>query len=383
MPEQYAEESLGHIMLSEAEYPDKHFRTRTGAPRVAQHDNRGFFSSLLGRAGLGGGLFRTAELPSRSFRSMGTMAAVTLGGDYAGRIEEVTEEIRAIFDRLESEMSAYRPSSVISELSRMAGVAPVRVPEDTYRVLSLGQHFGNLTAGAFNIGASPLAALWGFNGAAVPMTLPSDQSVGELLELSDYCRLVLNDGAAFLPAKGMAVDVGGIAKGYAVDRAYDYCLSAGIRDFLIDFSGNVRAAGRPSRKQGWQIGVRDPFDGSSILGKITLPSRSAVSTSGSYERFVDILGERYSHIIDPRTGYPVTGTASVTVLCPDAVTADALSTAFFVTGLNGAAELLEKVSSVDLLLVPDGYPTHLWLTPGFDKVLSTPTEVRRSLLSCQ
>jgi thiamine biosynthesis lipoprotein len=314
---------------------------------------------------------------------MGTMAAVTLGGDFADRIEPVTKNLRAIFDRLEAEMSAYRPGSVISELSRMAGIAPVAVPEDTYRVLSLGQRFGNLTAGAFNIGASPLASLWGFNGSAVPMTLPSDQSIGELLELVDYRRLVLNDGTALLPAKGMAVDVGGIAKGYAVDRAYDYCLGAGIQDFLIDFSGNVRAAGRPSRKEGWQIGVRDPFDNSRIIGTIALPSGMAVATSGSYERFVDILGERFSHIIDPRSGYPVAGTASVTALCSDAVTADALSTAFFVSGLKGADELLKKVSTVDLLLVPDHYPTQLWLTPGFDKILTTPRTERRSLLADQ
>jgi FAD:protein FMN transferase len=311
------------------------------------------------------------------------MAAVTLGGDYADRIEPVTEEIRTIFDRLESEMSAYRPNSAISELSRMAGVAPVAVPEDTYRVLNLGKRLGNLSAGAFSITSSPLARLWGFNGATVPTTPPSGQSIGELLELVDDRRVVLRDGTAFLTSKGMAVDVGGIAKGYAVDRAYDCCLSAGIRDFLIDFSGNVRAAGRPSQKQDWQIGVRDPFNRSRLIGKIALPGGMAVSTSGSYERFVDILGQRFSHIIDPRTGYPVAGTAGTTVLCSDAVTADALSTAFFVAGLNGADELLKKVSSVDLLLVPDGYPTHLWLTPGFDKVLTTPNGVRRSLFSCQ
>ncbi len=157
-------------------------------------------------------------------------------------------------------------------------------------------------------------------------------------------RLALGDGTAFLPLKGMAVDVGGIAKGYAVDRAYDYCLGEGIRDFLIDFSGNVRAAGRPSPKEGWQVGVRDPFDASRMLGKIALPSGMAVATSGSYERFVDVAGKRFSHIIDPRTGYPVTETSSTTVLCADAVTADALSTAFFVAGLEGKPDCFNEAS---------------------------------------
>ncbi len=355
-------------------------QSKAGMLRFAQHNKRGFLSGLLGGAGLRGGFIRDTELPSRSFHSMGTMAGITLGAAYADRIESVTEHIRAIFDRMEREMSAYRPDSAISELARMAGAAPVAVSKDTFRVLDLCRHFGNLSDGAFDYTVFPLASLWGFNGARAPMTIPSDQSIRERLKLVDYRRLVLHDGTAFLPILGMAVDVGGIAKGYAVDRACDYCLGAGIEDFLIDFSGNVRAFGRPSRKEGWQIGVRDPFDRSRILGKLTLPSGLAVATSGSYERYVEIMGEQFSHIIDPRTGYPVTGTASVTVLCADAVTADALSTAFFVVGLKGSSELLKKVSSVELLIVPDRYPADLLLTPGLDKILTTPKSARRFLL---
>jgi thiamine biosynthesis lipoprotein len=314
---------------------------------------------------------------------MGTLAAVTFGGKYADRLESVMENIRAMFDRIENEMSAYRPSSAISELSRMAGVAPVAVPQDTYRVLGLGQQFGSLTGGAFNITASPLVRLWGFNGAPVPISMPSDRSLRETLELVDDRRLVLDNGTAFLPLKGMAVDVGGIAKGYAVDRAYDYCLSEGIRDFLIDFSGNVRAAGRPLREDCWQVGIRDPFDGSRMLGRIALPAGMAIATSGSYERFVDVAGKRFSHIIDPRTGYPVSGVSSTTVLCPNAVTADALSTAFFVAGLEGAPELLKKFPSADLLLVPDHHPMDLCLSPGFDKILFTQGTRQRSMLGRQ
>jgi FAD:protein FMN transferase len=337
-----------------------------GPIRAALH-----LARTLGGSGVSGGIFRAPELPSRTLRSMGTVAAVTLGASYADRIESATEHIRATFDRLECEMSAYRPDSAIGELSRNAGVAPVAVPEDTFRVLDLARQFGSLSDGAFDNTSSPLAKLWGFNGAPVPRAIPSEQSVRELLKLIDYRRVALHDGTAFLYVKGMAVDVGGIAKGYAVDRAYDYCLGAGLQDFLIDFSGNVRTAGRPSRREGWQIGVRDPFDGSRILGKIALPGGMAIATSGSYERF--------SHIIDPRTGYPVADTASVTVLCPDAVTADALSTAFFVVGRKGAVELLKKVPSVELLVVPDRYPPPLWLTPGFAKIFSPVPELASSV----
>jgi thiamine biosynthesis lipoprotein len=295
------------------------------------------------------------------------MVTVVLGTEYADRIELVLERVRAIFDRLEAEMSVYRADSSFAELSRMAGVAPVAVSEDAYRVLSLGQQFGSLSEGAFDLTAAPLVSLWGFNGAPVPTAFPSDRSIRECLKLVDYRRLVLRDGTAFLPVPGMAVDVGGIAKGYAVDRACESCLSAGIRDFLIDFSGNIRAAGRPSRRANWQIGVRDPWDRSRIIGKIALPSGMAVATSGNYERFVKIFGQRFSHIVDPRTGYPANGTASVTVLCADAVTADALSTALFIAGLRGAAQLLKKAPPAELLIVPDEHPMELFSTPGLAK----------------
>ena len=324
-------------------------------------------------------LLHHSELPSRSFRSMGTMATVTLGAAYSDRIEPVTAHVRAIFDRLDREMSSYRPDSTISVLSKKAGVAPVAVSEDTYRVLSLGQHFGTLSGGAFDITVAPLVRLWGFNGAPVPTALPSEQAIRRRVKLVDYRRLVLRDDTAFLPVKGMAVDVGGIAKGYAVDRAYDYCLNSGTRDFLIDFSGNMRASGRPAWDESWQIGVRDPFDPSRIIGKIALHSGMALATSGSYERFVSIAGERFSHIIDPRTGYPVTGTASATVLCADATTADALSTSFFVAGLKGAGDLLKKVPSVEILIVPDRYPPELWVTPGFAKVFTPVPELANAV----
>jgi thiamine biosynthesis lipoprotein len=310
---------------------------------------------------------------------MGTVATVTVTAHDAGRIEPVTAAVRGIFERLNRELSSYRPDSTISRLADQAGVAPIAVPEDTYRVLSLSKHFGDLSGGAFDITVAPLVSLWGFNGAPEPSALPSEQDIRQRQKLVDYRRLVLRDGTAFLPVEGMAVDVGGIAKGYAVDRAYDYCLREGIRGFLIDFSGNMRAYGRPEWGEDWQVGVRDPLDPSQIIGKIALSSGMALATSGSYERFVDISGQRFSHILDPRTGYPVAGVASVTVLCSDATTADALSTSFFVAGLQGTGELLQRVPSVELLIVPDRYPLEIRLTPGFAKVFTPVPELANSV----
>ncbi len=334
-----------------------------------------------GAAGIPARFFRAPEPAGRSFRSMGTLAGITLGATFADRIEPVTAHIREIFERLELEMSAYRPESAIRRISARAGDEPVAVSEDLYRVLDLGRQFAELTGGAFDITAAPLARLWGFNGAAAPESVPSEEAIPQCVKLVDCKRLVLQEGTAFLSAKGMGLDLGGIAKGYAVDRAYDYCLSAGIRDFLIDFSGSIRACGQPSRGESWRIGVRDPFDRSLIAGKIALYDGMALATSGSYERFVTIGSERFSHVIDPRTGYPVAGTAGVTVVCRDAVTADALSTAFFVLGLDGAQVLLDKFPSAEVLMVQDGHPSELHLTPGFAKYFVSAPGLRMITIS--
>jgi len=186
--------------------------------------------------------------------------------------------------------------------------------------------------------------------------IPSEQAIRETLPLVDYRRLILKDGTAYLPVNGMAVDLGGIAKGYAVDRAFDLCRREGLEDFIVDLSGNLQVAGVPHREESWKIGVRDPFDRSSTLGRIAMQSGTAVASSGSYERFVVIACRRYSHVIDPRSGYPVEGTAGVTVLAQNATTADGLSTSFFVRGLAGAKELLERCAPAEVLIVPDRYP---------------------------
>jgi FAD:protein FMN transferase len=308
------------------------------------------------------------ELPSQSFRSMGGIAMVTLGAAESHRISPVTTQVQNIFDQLERELSTYRPDSTISRLADNAGVAPIAVSEDTFRVLTLAKHFGDISDGAFDVTVAPLAHVYGFEKSSPPDAFPSEQVITQQRALIDYRKLVLKDGTAFLPQKGMAVDLGGIAKGYAVDRAYDYCQRVGLKDFLIDLSGNIRVSGRPQWGEDWKIGVRDPFDRSRILGRVTLKSGMAIATSGNYERFVEIDGQRYSHIINPQTGYPVSGTAGVTVLTEDATSADGLSTPFFVVGVQGSAKLRQRAPTAEILFVPDKYPTEIWMTPGFAKM---------------
>jgi thiamine biosynthesis lipoprotein len=310
---------------------------------------------------------RFLDFRGESFRSMGTTATLTLASGCTHSIDSVITQICEVFRGLEFEMSAYRQDNAIWELSAKAGVSEVTVSPDTYRVLDRSQTFAYLSEGAFDATSAPLVRLWGFSGGSKPRFFPSAEAIQGCVRLVDYHHLILRDGKAFLAQKGMAVDLGGIGKGYAVDCAYDLCRELGIQNFLFNFSGNIRASGEPARRKQWQIGVRNPFDRSAIIGKIALPDGMALATSGSYENFVDIGGRRFSHIIDPRTGCPVSGTAGVTTLTSDATTADALSTALFVVGLEGAHNILRKDSSTEVLIIPNRHPLELWMTPCISK----------------
>jgi len=310
---------------------------------------------------------------------MGGLANVTLGTSCHRRIESITAQIESLFERLERDLSAYRFDSAVCQLEDKAGKAPLAVSEDVFRALSLGKQFGELSGGTFDITVTPLARIWGFGRAKEPTKVPSEQEIREQMKLVDYRRLALAERTAFLPIKGMAVDMGGIAKGYAVDRAFELCRNANLEDFLIDLSGNIRASGRPAWRETWQIGVRDPFDRSRILGKVNVPKGWALATSGSYERFVLLGDTRYSHAINPQNGRPVNGTAAATILGPDATTADGLSTPFFISGLKEGENLLRKTGAAEVMIVPDKYPTQIWLTPGFARTFTPVAELAQAV----
>jgi thiamine biosynthesis lipoprotein len=162
---------------------------------------------------------------------------------------------------------------------------------------------------------------------------------------------------------GMQFDLGGIAKGYAVDRAFRALRERGEDNFLINLAGNMRAHGRPgTSRPGWRIGIRNPFAEGAWFGTLVLADGEGIATSGSYERYVLINGVRHGHILDPRTGRPVAGMISVTVVAASAMEADALSTALFVLGPDAGLGLLQSHPGCGAIFVPDVHPRRLWVT---------------------
>ncbi len=318
------------------------------------------------------------EPASSSFETMGTRATLTVSGKEGDKLPAAVAETKRLMQALDAELSIYRPDSVISRLNAGAGVRPLEVPEHTRRLLELSRVYGELTSGAFDVTVGPVVDLWRPVKGRTP-SLPSDEALKDALSRVGFRQIRVTGGSAFLAKPGMRVDLGGIGKGYAVDLAWRECRDLGASDFMFDLGGNIRVSGQAKPGLPWSIAIRDPFDRSANLAKIEMPDEWAVATSGQYERFIQIEGRRYGHIVDPRTGYPAAGVAGVTILAPNATIADALSTGLFVLGPKRSIPILKKTGA-EAVFIPDKQPAELWVTPGIQGRLTVLEEAKVQVL---
>jgi thiamine biosynthesis lipoprotein len=280
---------------------------------------------------------------------MSTMVEITA----VGTEEESRQAMRLAFEeirRIDSLMSVYNPDSEISRINEAAGKSAVRVSADTLKVINESLRIARLTDGALDITVAPLMELWGFGNDE--NRVPPDDELQEKLPLVDYTKILVDADSSTvrLDLPGMRIDVGGIAKGYAVDSAIRVMKEAGIRNALISAGGDIYAMGTPPGKESWRIGIRHPRDRSDLLGILALKDR-AVATSGDYENFFEVDGKRYCHIMDTRTGRPVRGIMSVTILADTSAEADALATAVFPLGADKGMKLIESLEGVDGIIV--------------------------------
>jgi thiamine biosynthesis lipoprotein len=291
-----------------------------------------------------------AAPPFATFRgeAMSTGIALTLPAGPAA--EATAREVLALFLALERELSEWRPASPLAAVNEAAGGAAVSVPPDLLAVVRRGVAVAEATGGAFDPTWAALWGVWDFR-AAEPR-LPDAAEVARRAALVDYRRLEIDPAAGTLrlPRAGMKVGLGGIAKGWALDRAGELLGARGVDDFLLVAGGQVLARGSRSGRP-WQVGVRDPRGPAGDWFAV-LPARDgSVSTSGDYESYFELGGARYHHVLDPRTGWPTRGVRSATVVCREATLADALSTALMVLpperGLAVARRLRAEALLVD------------------------------------
>jgi len=291
---------------------------------------------------------------------MGTLVEIVVYHDplkfSRGRIEQVIEQAFKEIERIDDLMSVYKADSQISAINNLSGRGFVKVEQDLIRVVEEAIRIGQLSRGAFDITIGPLLQLWGFTDRHGHW--PSASQVKEVLSLIDYRNILIDRSNRRIKLRlpGMALDLGGIAKGYAVDWAIRVLREHGIERALVNAGGDLFALGHPAGKDGWHIGIRDPFLPDKIAGILEIVDQ-AVATSGNYENFLVYKGKKYSHILDPRSGYPVQGIASVTILAKTTMEADALATAVTVLGVEEGMELIDRLPQTEGIIVLDK-PAH-------------------------
>ena len=304
----------------------------------------------------------TSKSARREWFALGTVVELTLHQDDARHIEAAQRITRRALARVESHLSLFDENSALAAINALAGedvVTPLAHPFTAPLEFSL--LMAVQSGGAFDPTIGPLMRLWGFRGGNVE-TAPHAKLVAEILAGQTgfehvYVLPIYFDwhNEVRLERPGMSLDLGAVAKGFAVDYALDELQRAGFSNIMLSLGGDLRVMGSPSATRGtWRAGIRDPFDSSAPVQTFVLNDGEAVATSGNYERFVTLDGVRYAHIIDGRTGYPVTNMASVTVVAPTAMEADALATTLFILGPVEGAKFLERLyPEADALWITD------------------------------
>ncbi|MCM8779007.1 MAG: FAD:protein FMN transferase [Candidatus Omnitrophica bacterium] len=279
-------------------------------------------------------------------------------------IEKAFREIK----KLENLFSYFSKNSLVRQLNNAQG-KPISVGEEFFAVIKKAKEISKKTGGAFDITISPLLKTWGFYEKEKPIfSEPHSELIKEKLSLVGSEKIILDEEkkSIVLKDKNMAIDLGGIAKGYIVDRAVKVMRDEGIKNALVNLGGDIFCLGKGENKSFWRIGIQDPLNAGRIVGSLKL-SDKAVATSGQYENFREIGGKKFGHIIDPRSGYPVeTDVLSVSVVAEDCLTADALATAIFVLGKEKAEPILKEFRAQAVIITRTGKGRHLWVSSGLE-----------------
>jgi thiamine biosynthesis lipoprotein len=277
--------------------------------------------------------------------------------------DAIADDVLEVFHRVGQTMSRYREDSELSRVNREAANHPVSVSSGLFRVLKKARDVAELSGGAFDVSFGSVGYLYDYRAHQQP----SDKQIQSQLGHINYHDIILDEAehTVFYRHQGLLVDLGGIAKGYAVDLGVERLVRAGVRHARLSAGGDMRLLG-DKRGRPWLVGVRDPR--SHARNAVVLPLENvAISTSGDYERFfINEKGERVHHILSPDTGKSVRGVQSVTIIGDDALTTDGLSTAVFVLGPEKGLKMIEKLPGIDAIIIDDQRVMH------FSKGLAPP-----------
>jgi len=253
--------------------------------------------------------------------------------------------------RIEALISSWKTTSETSNINKNAGVNPVKVSEELFSLIQRALQISNLTDGAFDISYASMDKLWKYDGSMTQM--PSKEAIKKSVAKVGYQDIIVDpqNSTVFLKNKGMKIGFGAIGKGYAADKAKKLLISNGVSGGIINASGDINSWGSKPSGSSWQVAITNPLNKNKAFAM--LPIKDAVVTSGNYEKYVTFNTRRYSHIIDPRTGYPSQGIISVTVFAPKAELADALATSVFVMGVETGIDRINQLKAVECIIITD------------------------------
>lgn len=280
--------------------------------------------------------------------------------------------------RLENKLSRFIPDSEVSKINLKSGLYDVKISRETYEVLAYALMLSEITQGLFDITVAPLIDLWDYKHS---INVPFKYKIRKVLHKINYHELILNpvDQTAFLSKSGQSIDLGGIGKGYASDRCIRIFQAHGVTSAYVSIGGNVSTLGNKPDESMWSVGIRHPRYEGCLIGAVKVSGKSVV-TSGDYERyFIDRKGNRWHHILNPTTGYPAhSGLVSVTVIAESAMSADALSTAIFVAGLNKGLGYLTAFQGAEAILIDDNLC--VYITKGLKECFQPLEGVKVSII---
>lgn len=288
-----------------------------------------------------------------ALRLMGNIFIISVVENESSRaeryIEKAVEEIR----RIEALLTTFDENSQTNLINRNAGIKPVVVDKEVFDLIKRSKKISELTQGAFDITYGSLdKSLWNFDRNM--KSLPDPEIAKKLVRLIDYQNVILDDqtNSVFLKEKGMRIGFGGIGKGYAADKASNLLKQLGVKSGIVNAAGDLITWGKQPNGQPWTIGIADPNAVSTPFSYLKI-SDMAIATSGDYEKFVHINGKKYSHTIDPKTGYPISGIKSVTVISSIAELADALATPIAVMGIKVGLNMINQMKNIACIIIDE------------------------------
>lgn len=290
------------------------------------------------------------QIFTKNIMLMGSDFEITIVDNDQANAENMINLAIEEISRIEKLISSWDKNSQTSLININAGVKPVKIDVELFELISRSIKVSNLSQGAFDISYASMDKVWYFDRKMTEF--PSIEQIKKSVSKIGYKNIVLNkeDSTVFLKLKGMKIGFGAIGKGYAADRAKEILIKNNVKSGIINASGDLTAWGlKPSGKD-WMVAIVNPINKNKVFSWLPIKNRSIV-TSGNYEKFINLDGKKYSHIIDPRTGYPSEGILSVTIITDKAELADALATSVFVLGVDIGLNMINQLNGVDCIII--------------------------------